>query len=717
MEEDGEIQERSSHNRRDSHSSRGSDRHKHSSKSDHQSPGPKRSSFDSLLDSALKRTRSRSPEDGAAAKRWRPEESQSAARGSRSRHHSRDGSRHASRDSSRHASRDGSRHASRRRSQSREHSRHGSQRAAAGSRDRSHRGGRDGGGSERDRGPRSTFDNTRSSRDGYRKWIPRREERARMDRGRNSRQPRSPERRHNSRSYHSSRRDGRDRKKEEPKKTKEEIEDGRDRKKGEPKKTKEEIERELHEYEKRVLEQMEQIGDDDEDSVDEVEAARLRRQRRARLAPSEPAPTELNGTVAADDSDEEEEEVATESNLDIVKRGEQSEKNVVMLSDSDDDGCKIDQHMMDMFDLNAVARAPVVGKSATGEVVDSWDDPEGYYMYRSGELLNGKFEVFGDQGRGVFSSVLRVRDKKALEGDDVYVVKVIRCNDVMYKAGVKELEYLNMLKKRDPDNKKHCVRLISQFEHRDHLCMVFEAMSLNLRQLLKRLGNVGISVHALRSYATQMFVALRLVKKCGLVHADIKPDNILVNEKRNIIKLCDFGSATTLDDCTITPYLCSRYYRAPEIMLGCPYDCSSDMWSMGCVLFELYTGKIMFKGRTNNAMLNLFMEVRGKIPNRVLKKGAFTSMHFDSDLAFLLNKTDEVTQTVMKKKIPIIKQKRDLLTAMHPAQTSVSFNELPDNDRRKVLQLKDLLERCLCLDPSRRITPEQALKHQFIKDP
>lgn len=78
-------------------------------------------------------------------------------------------------------------------------------------------------------------------------------------------------------------------------------------------------------------------------------------------------------------------------------------------------------------------------------------------------------------------------------------------------------------------------------------------------------------------------------------------------------------------------------------MLGCPYDSALDVWSVGAVLFELYTGKIMFKGRTNNAMLHLHMQMRGKFPNKVLKKGTFSSLHFDEDLAFELSRTDEVT--------------------------------------------------------------------------
>jgi serine/threonine-protein kinase PRP4 len=89
---------------------------------------------------------------------------------------------------------------------------------------------------------------------------------------------------------------------------------------------------------------------------------------------------------------------------------------------------------------------------------------------------------------------------------------------------------------------------------------------MNLREVLKKYGkDVGINIRAVRSYTHQLFLALSLLKRCNILHADIKPDNILVNETLNLIKLCDLGSASDVSDNEITPYLVSRFYRAPEI--------------------------------------------------------------------------------------------------------------------------------------------------------
>lgn len=193
-------------------------------------------------------------------------------------------------------------------------------------------------------------------------------------------------------------------------------------------------------------------------------------------------------------------------------------------------------------------------------LTDNWDDAEGYYRTQIGEMLDQRYSVFGYTGQGVFSNVVRAREIN--KGNREVAIKIIRNNEMMHKTGLKELEMLRRLNNADPEDKYHCLQLYRHFFHKKHLCLSFESLSMNLREVLKKYGkNVGIHIVAVRSYAQQLFYALKLLKRCNIIHADIKPDNILVNETKSILKLCDFGSASLVSENEITPYLVSRFYR------------------------------------------------------------------------------------------------------------------------------------------------------------
>lgn len=360
---------------------------------------------------------------------------------------------------------------------------------------------------------------------------------------------------------------------------------------------------------------------------------------------------------------------------------------------------------------SARLRATGIGKDfkENPNLRDNWTDAEGYYRVNIGEILDKRYDVYGYTGQGVFSNVVRARDT-ARAGQEV-AVKIIRNNELMQKTGLKELEFLKKLNDADPDDKFHCLRLFRHFYHKQHLCLVFEPLSMNLREVLKKYGkDVGLHIKAVRSYSQQLFLALKLLKRCNILHADIKPDNILVNESKTILKLCDFGSASHVADNEITPYLVSRFYRAPEIVIGKPYDYGIDMWSVGCTLYELYTGKILFPGSSNNHMLKLAMDLKGKMPNKMIRKGLFKDQHFDQNLNFLYIEVDKVTEREKVTVMSTINPTKDLLADM------IGGQRLPEDQRKKVMQLKDLLDGTLMLDPAKRISINQALQHPFIQE-
>lgn len=308
---------------------------------------------------------------------------------------------------------------------------------------------------------------------------------------------------------------------------------------------------------------------------------------------------------------------------------------------------------------------PIALQGAKGGGILEDDDKDGYYKIRPSEVLNGRYQIQSSLGKGMFSGVARATD---ITTKKLVAIKIMRNNDALKKGGFTEIAILQKLNSADPENKKHIVKFERSFEYKGHLCMAFENLSLNLREVLKKFGNnVGINLVATKAYAYQIFLALAHMRKCSIIHADLKPDNILVsfrgervfelgysmlrhlqvNDQRNVLKICDLGTAIDRSDAAtahneITPYLVSRFYRAPEIILGMPYDYAIDMWSIGCTLYELYTGKILFAGDSNNQMLKAIVEIRGKMSPKLYRRGSLWTMHFNELGHFISHERDKI---------------------------------------------------------------------------
>ena len=151
-------------------------------------------------------------------------------------------------------------------------------------------------------------------------------------------------------------------------------------------------------------------------------------------------------------------------------------------------------------------------------------------------------------------------------------------------------------------------------------------------------------------------------------------------------------------------------FRAPEIILGLKYDTPIDLWSIGATIYEIASGKIMFPGHSNNQMLKLFMELKGKIPNKLIRKGQFRLNHFDDSCNFTSHEIDKVTQRDKVTVMPVINKSRSISQELRGGERLT-----PENNAR-VTHLVDLLDKIHVIHPQKSPSISDCLNHPFITE-
>jgi len=143
--------------------------------------------------------------------------------------------------------------------------------------------------------------------------------------------------------------------------------------------------------------------------------------------------------------------------------------------------------------------------------------------------------------------------------------------------------------------------------------------------------------------------------------------------------------------------------------LGQPYTHAVDVWSVGCTLYELFTGKVLFTGKNNNEILKAQCTIIGKFSNKFVRKGIFRERHFDDSGVFLSLEEDKITHQHIIKQLEFKEDPGGLGRLIRATAYSKA-------DEEHIKNFKDLLEKCLAPDPANRITPNDALQHKFIVD-
>lgn len=174
---------------------------------------------------------------------------------------------------------------------------------------------------------------------------------------------------------------------------------------------------------------------------------------------------------------------------------------------------------------------------------------------------------------------------------------------------------------------------------------MFETLGSSLYEFLKSNEYIPFPLYCVQDFARQMLEALSFLHSMKLVHTDLKPENVLLIDagytvqqvgkkkvripKSSRIKLIDFGCATYDDDKHKSDLIATRQYRAPEVIVGMSWSYPSDIWSIGCIIAELYSGDQLFETHSNMEHIALIERGIEKWPKSMLNKSPVTAKYFD----------------------------------------------------------------------------------------
>jgi len=343
----------------------------------------------------------------------------------------------------------------------------------------------------------------------------------------------------------------------------------------------------------------------------------------------------------------------------------------------------------------------------------------------NGDIVAGRYQVASEIGSAAFSVAYHCVDMQESVGNPNVCLKVIQNSKDFLDQSLDEIKVLQLLQYGRDGNIGHPNSLVSSshvcdlhhilhlrryFYYKEHLILVTELLEDNLYEFdckIRRLENFSeyFTLPRLCYITRQVLVALQYVHSLGLIHSDVKPENILLWSHQNAkVKLIDFGSACFITD-QLSSYVQSRSYRAPEVVLGLPYDSKIDLWSLGCVVAELFTGRVLFQNESIVEMLALIESVCGGVPRDMVKNGSKSPEYYlSSGLLCSKHSMEENDAQVVLYDIyrPTRSKLEDWLQLPPAADDAVES------------QFLDFLRKLLTIDPANRLTAEDALAHPWI---
>ncbi|PIO74663.1 kinase domain protein [Teladorsagia circumcincta] len=354
---------------------------------------------------------------------------------------------------------------------------------------------------------------------------------------------------------------------------------------------------------------------------------------------------------------------------------------------------------------------------------------EGEYQLIKNEVLvspyGNQYEVLEFLGKGTFGQVVKAWKKGTSE---IVAIKILKKHPSYARQGQIEVSILSRLSNENAEE-FNFVRAFECFQHKHHTCLVFEMLEQNLYDFLKQNKFTPLPLNSIRPIVQQVLTALLKLKSLGLIHADLKPENIMLVDPTNQpfrVKVIDFGSASHRSKAVTNTYLQSRYYRAPEIILGLPFREAIDMWSLGCVIAELFLGWPLYPGSSEYDQIRFIVQTQGLPPTEMLEKAAKLHRFFKemkADMSGPVQPTYYRMKTVEEYEASGVhvksKETRKYIFTFLDDISRVCYGFESDPieqicDRLDRQEFVEILKKMLVLNQDFRLTPLEGLEHKFV---
>ncbi|KAI5234599.1 Homeodomain-Interacting Protein Kinase 4 [Manis pentadactyla] len=337
------------------------------------------------------------------------------------------------------------------------------------------------------------------------------------------------------------------------------------------------------------------------------------------------------------------------------------------------------------------------------------------------------YDVIEVLGKGTFGEVAKGWRRSTGE---MVAIKILK-NDAYRNRIIKnELKLLHCMRGLDPEE-AHVVRFLEFFHDALRFYLVFELLEQNLFEFQKENNFAPLPARHIRTVTLQVLRALTRFKELAIIHADLKPENIMLVDQTRCpfrVKVIDFGSASIFSEVRHVkePYIQSRFYRAPEILLGLPFCEKIDVWSLGCIMAELHLGWPLYPGNSEYDQVRYICETQG-LPKPHLLHNAPKALHFFKCNPYpdatnpwqLKSSADYLAET----KVPPLERRKYMLKSLDQIETVNSGRvatrlSFPDREalaeHADLKSMVELIKRMLTWESHERISPSAALCHPFV---